>query len=330
MEGVMTTRTQPSQRPRVVILTPVYNEEAGLPQYVERVTAVLLDRPDYDFHVLFIEDGSADRSWEVICRICEKDARFEGLRLSRNYGSHIALSAGFAHARGDAIAILACDLQDPPEVILQFLEKWRSGARIVWGHRQQREDTPWRVWASSVFFNLIRRFAMPRGSRFSTGSFLLVDKQVASCLRRFQEHNRTVFALVAWTGFEQAVVEYERKQRVAGKSGWTFSKMIKSMYDTFVGFSYLPIKLMTWLGIIAFLISIALSVYLLACWWTGNPAPGWTSVMLALGFFFGIQFFLMGVTGEYLSRIYTESVRRPLYFVSDATQGTDSKGDDDD
>ena len=307
------------QRPSIVILTPVFNEESSLPLYAKKVSEVLLSRSDFDYRVLFIEDGSIDRSWEVIAGICRENPRFEGIRLSRNFGSHIALSAGFSNAGGDAIATLACDLQDPPEVILQFVQKWSEGARIVWGHRRNREDTTWRIWASNLFYGLIRKFAMPRGSKFTTGSFLLVDKKVAECFRQFRERNRITFALVAWTGFEQAVVEYDRKQRVAGTSGWTFSKMIKSMYDTFVGFSTLPIRLMTTLGILAFLLTVILSIYLLVCWLTGNPAPGWTSLMLAMGFFFGIQFFLMGVTGEYLSRIYTEAVGRPLYFVSDRT-----------
>jgi dolichol-phosphate mannosyltransferase len=138
-------------------------------------------------------------------------------------------------------------------------------------------------------------------------------------LSQFNEHNRITFALVAWTGFEQAVVEYDRKARVAGVSGWNFRKMVKAMYDAFIGFSLLPIRLMTLAGLVAFLITLALGVYLVYCWLTGNPRPGWTSTMGAMAFFFGIQFLLMGITGEYLYRIYAEVVRRPLYFLADET-----------
>lgn len=305
--------------PRISILTPVYNEEETLPLYINAVNEVLFTNPNYDFHVLFIDDGSHDRSWEIIRNICEKDSRFQGIRLSRNYGSHIALSAGFMNSDGDAVAILACDLQDPPEVIIAFLKKWESGAQIVWGRRRTREDVRWRTFASNIFYKLLRRFAMPRGSKFTTGSFLLVDKKVVECLRQFPEHNRITFALVAWTGFEQAIVDYDRKKRVAGKTGWSFNKMIKAMYDTFIGFSLLPIRIMTIAGILVSFLAVVISIYLVYEWFVGRPVMGWTSLILAIILLFGVQFLFMSITGEYLYRVYSESVRRPLFFISDKT-----------
>ena len=179
--------------------------------------------------------------------------------------------------------------------------------------------------ASNVFYRLIRRFAMPGGSKFTTGSFLLADRRVVGCFRQFQEHNRITFALVAWTGFDQKVVDYDRGQRRAGTSRWTYRKMLKSMYDTFIGFSLLPVRLITLLGAAVFLLTIVMSVYLLYLWHTGTPLLGWTSQILAMAMFFGIQFLLMGVMGEYLYRIYTEVVRRPLYFVSDTTSGEEGQ-----
>jgi dolichol-phosphate mannosyltransferase len=176
--------------------------------------------------------------------------------------------------------------------------------------------------ASNLFYKLMLGFAMPAGSKFTTGSFLLVDRKVAECFRQFHEHNRITFALVAWTGFEQMVVDYNRKPRVAGVSGWNFSKMMKTMYDAFIGFSFVPVRLMTRAGVVAFLITILLSVYLLFSLVTGNPIPGWTSIMLAIAFFFGIQFLMMGITAEYLYRIYAEVVRRPLYFISDRSDSS--------
>ncbi|MHB9073490.1 MAG: glycosyltransferase family 2 protein [Desulfobaccales bacterium] len=314
---MMKDDNQRSPRPRVVILTPAYNEEQSLPLYERAVREVLFSQTDYDFRVLFIEDGSTDRSWKVISKICANDSRFSGIRLSRNFGSHVALSAGFVNAEGDAIAILACDLQDPPEVVLEFLAKWRAGARIVWGRRRKREDKRWRIVTSNIFFKLIQRFAMPRGSKFTTGSFCLVDRQVADCFKQFQERNRTVFALVAWTGFDQEIVDYDRKERLAGNSGWNFGKMITATYDTFIGFSFLPIRLITILGAFVSFLTLPIAIYLLSSWFTGQPLMGWTSLMLAVVLFFGIQFLLMGIVGEYLYRIYAESVRRPLFFISD-------------
>jgi dolichol-phosphate mannosyltransferase len=304
---------------RVLILTPVYNEAQGLPYYERRVREVLLDRDDCEFRVLFIDDGSRDGSWQAIGEISRRDGRFQGLRLSRNYGSHIALSAGLAVADADCVVTLACDLQDPPEVVLDFVAAWRRGAHVVWGKRRTRGDSPWRILASNLFHALLRRFAMPRGSKFTTGSFLLADRRVVECVRQFGEQNRIVFALVAWTGFEEAVVEYDRRQRLTGRSRWTLSRLIKTAYDALIGFSSLPIRVMTVLGCGAFLVTALLAVYLVYSWAVGHPFPGWTSIMLGIALFFGIQFLLMGLSGEYLHRIYLESVKRPLYFVADRT-----------
>ena len=309
--------SQPA-RPEIVVLTPVYNEEQNLPFYVEKVR-LLLDRTDASFRFLFIDDGSTDRSWETIQEICRQNDRFEGIRLSRNFGSHAAVTAGFYHAEGDAIATLACDLQDPPEVILLFLEEWRQGARIVWGKRRTRADDAWRIWTSDFFHRLLKRHAMPKGSRFTTGSFFLVDRKVAECFRQFKEANRITFALVAWTGFDQAVVEYDRIRRERGVSGWNLSRMLKTMYDAFIGFSLLPVRLITAIGISAFGVALVTSLYLVTSWFLHKPIAGWTSLMLFLSTFFGLQFLVLGVIGEYLYRIYSETVRRPIYFVSDRT-----------
>jgi dolichol-phosphate mannosyltransferase len=305
-----------SARRRVTIVTPVYNEQESLPLYAETVQRALLARTDTEYDVLFVDDGSTDDSWRLIERICAGDARFRGLRLSRNFGAHIALCAGFDAARAEAVTVLACDLQDPPETVIEFVARWKAGADIVWGHRRQREDSLWRRLASRAFGATMRNYAMPPGSRFTTGSFLLADRKVVEAVQQMREQSRITFALVAWTGFRQEIVEYDRQRRRAGTSGWTFWRMIRTMYDAFVGFSALPIRLTTALGIAISLLSIPLAIYLVASWLLGDPLPGYTSVMLLLTVFFGIQFLLMGLVGEYLYRIYLEAVRRPLYFVA--------------
>jgi dolichol-phosphate mannosyltransferase len=307
---------------KITILTPVFNEEANLPLYEKAVSDILLSCQEYDFQILFIDDGSTDRSWSIILDISTRNPHnFQGIRLSRNYGSHIALSAGFDNATdGEAIATLACDLQDPPEVILEFLEKWRAGAQIVWGKRRTREDKLWKILTSKIFSKLMYNYAMPRNSKFTTGSFLLVDKKVAHCFRQFRESNRITFALVAWTGFEQVAVDYDRRQRKAGKSGWNLSKMLKTAYDAFIGFSATPIRLVTWLGITTSLLGVPMLLYIVFSWLVGSPVRGYTSIMAIIIVFFSIQFFLMGLMGEYLYRIYAEAVRRPLYFVSNTTK----------
>lgn len=311
-----------TERAKVVVVTPVYNEEAGLEAYAEHVTRVLLDDPGTDFRVILIDDGSTDSSWELISRISGRDSRFRGVRLSRNFGSHVALSAGFAHVDADAsaAATLACDLQDPPETILEFVRTWRAGADIVWGQRLSRQDSGWKVATSKMFNRALMKHAMPTGSKFTTGSFLLVDRVVLDCFNQFQEHNRITFALVAWTGFDQVRVPYHRAARTTGTSGWTFTKMLKSMYDAFIGLSTLPIRLMKWAAAVAFLVAVALIAYLvLLTTLTSTEAPGWASQMIVLSGFFAVQFTMMAIVGEYLNRIYTESMRRPFFFVSHDT-----------
>jgi dolichol-phosphate mannosyltransferase len=313
-------------KPKILVLTPVYNESAGLDAYEAAVREVLFARTDCDVHVLFIEDGSSDDSWRRITAMAAGDPRFRGLRLSRNYGSHIALSAGFANiGDADAVATLACDLQDPPTAVSLFIDTWKNGADIVWGKRMSRAESAFRVWTSRMFERLIRRFAMPPHSRFTTGSFLCVDRRVADCFAQFQEHNRVTFALVAWTGFHEEVVEYHREPRRTGTSGWTFWRMVKTMYDTFIGFSVLPIRVITVAGVVVSLLSVPIALYLLARKLTGQPLLGWTSVMLGLTLFSGLQFLMMGVVGEYLYRIYAEVVRRPLYFISATTDSAERR-----
>jgi len=302
---------------KISIVTPVYNEELGLTDFEKQVNNSLLLNTEYDFEVLLVDDGSSDNSWQIIGDICKNNKKFKGIRLSRNYGAHLAISAGFVQAIGDAVVVLACDLQDPPEVILKFINKWQAGAKIVWGKREEREDGSWRSVASSIFTRLLSKHAMPKGSKFTTGSFLLADRKVIDCFNQFQEHNRITFALVAWTGFNQEVVNYKRTTRRFGKSKWRMADLLKAMYDTFIGFSLLPIRLITLLGAGLFILSVLLLVYFLYSWFFGHPILGWTSQVMISTFFFGIQFLLMGIVGEYLYRIHSEVTRRPLFFVSE-------------
>lgn len=305
-----------SSKQRITIVTPVYNEEASLALYADAVERQLFNDDSIQVEVVLVDDGSTDASWSVIEEMCTRDERYRGLRLSRNFGAHAALSAGIENAQGDAVATLAADLQDPVGVIGEFIEAWRGGAQIVWGRRRSRDDEGWRVVASNLFFRLIRRYAMPRGSKFATGSFFLIDRRVVECFKQFPERNRITFALVAWTGFRQDVVLYDRQGRSAGKSGWSFGRMLKAMYDTFIGFSEVPARLMTITGLVTSLLSIPFSVYLVVSWWLTDTVPGWTGLMLGVTVFFGLQFLMMGLVGEYLYRIYSEVTARPLYFIS--------------
>ena len=309
-----------SSFPKIAVVTPLYNESEALPRYFREVGELLLDNSGCDVRLILVDDGSQDRSWQMLREACGKDERVSALRLSRNFGSHAAIAAGLNAVPDDidAVVVMACDLQDPPAVALEFVEQWRQGADIVWGQRTGRRDARWRIAASTVFEAMLRRWALPRGSLFTTGSFFLADRRVVEAMRAMQEHNRITFALVAWTGFDQARVPYQRAERVSGRSKWGVRRMLKTMYDAFVGFSTLPIRLMKAAATAAFLLALGLVAYLLViAAVTRTSVPGWTSQMLVLSVFFGIQFSLTAMIGEYLARIYQESVARPAYFVSE-------------
>ena len=211
-------------------------------------------------------------------------------------------------------------------MVMEFVDRWRKGADIVWGQRSVRQDAKWRVATSRAFGLLLRRWAMPKGSLVTTGSFLLADRQVIAAVRQMGERNRITFALVAWTGFNQDRVGYERAPRAAGVSGWSLRSMTKAMYDAFVGFSSMPITLMKSAAVGAILLALGLIVYLLSLHAIHSSAPGWTSQMLVLSIFFAIQFSLLALMGEYLARLYSEAVHRPLYLISETTDSAELEG----
>jgi glycosyltransferase involved in cell wall biosynthesis len=303
------------------VITPVYNEAANLERYASTVIHAMSRAEDAETRFLLVDDGSGDGSWAMIEKICLQNPAFSALRLSRNFGSHFALTAGMDHVGDDidVVATLAADLQDPPDVILRFLDAWRNGASIVWGRRRTRRDHGWRRLVSILFENLIRRYAMPRGSKFTTGSFFLADRIVIDCFKQMRETSRVTFALFAWTGFDQAVVDYDRAPRVAGKSGWTFGRMIQAFYDVVMSFSQMPARLLTLIGLTTSMLSGAALVYLIAVWMLSKVQPGWTAIMATMTLFFGILFLMLGVMSEYLYRILLESKKRPLYFVARRT-----------
>jgi glycosyltransferase involved in cell wall biosynthesis len=303
-------------KPVVTILTPVFNEALNLDKYAATISSLFLAREDIDYRVMLVDDGSTDDSWIRMTALCQRNSAFTAIRLSRNFGSHTALCAAIDRAEGDALVILACDLQDPAETVLEFVEEWKKGRQIVWGARRSRPEGHFRRYSVQLFQSLLRRHAMPRNSLFTTGSFLLMDRQVADCLRQFREHNRITFALVAWTGFDQSIIYYDRKAREKGVSGWTFGKTLKTIYDAFIGFSPLPARVMTLAGVVMSLFSMLFVIYLVLLAYDRTVLRGWTSIMALISFMFGMLFIMLGVVCEYLYRIFLESTRRPLYFIS--------------
>lgn len=314
--------------PLLSIITPVFNEQESLDEYYERVSRVF-EGQDFRVELILVDDGSTDKSWKKIEELSSRDARVRGIRLSRNFGVHLALSAGIDDARGDAVTILATDLQDPPETILDFVREWRGGAEVVWGRRTSRKEGPLRAGLSGIFRRVLVRAAFPWSPKFATGSFLLADRCVVEEFKRFRERHRLTFAVVAWSGFSQATVDYERQARSHGKSRWSLYRLTSAFIDAFVGYSYLPIRLISYLGIFVGLLTIPIIVYAIVSKLTGHTLqPGWTSIVVLVLLVGGLLLVAMGILGEYIYRLHQESVGRPLYIVRDTT-GRGGESDED-
>ena len=309
----------------ISLVVPVFNEEANLRRFHEAVSLVVRDIPGCDWEFVFVDDGSRDQSFAVIEDLRARDARVNGLRFARNFGSHVAIAAGMEHCRGDCAVIMAADLQDPPEALPEFVARWREGFDIVWGARTGREEGILRRGLMRMFYAAVRRFAIPGYPKGGTGSFCLATRKVIDTFRTCTERNRLTFGLIAWSGFRQTEVAYHRPPRTAGTSSWTAGRLVKSAIDTFVSFSFLPIRAMSYFGLFVSAVSFLFGAYVLVNKLAfGTIVEGWTSVMLAVLFLGGVQLTMIGVLGEYLWRILDEARGRPLYVI-DRTLGLDDR-----
>jgi dolichol-phosphate mannosyltransferase len=290
-------------RPLITIVVPVFNERDNLRSFHGAVNDVLGALGDYDWEFVFVDDGSRDASFDVLSELGAADPRVWALRFPRNFGSHVAIAAGIDHCRGDAAVIMAADLQDPPALIRDFVGRWRDDGRL-------------RSWGMSLFYRLVRRFAIPTYPKGGTGSFCLISRPVIEAFRECTERNRLTFGLIAWGGFRETSVPYHRPRRLVGSSSWTLGKMVKSAIDTFVSFSFLPIRAISILGLAVSGLSFLFGFYVIANrLWFGARIEGWTSVMLAVLVLGGVQLVMIGVLGEYLWRILDEARARPLYII---------------
>lgn len=299
----------------ISFVIPVFNEEESLLPFVDGLRATLTKIP-HDYELIFVDDGSRDSSWEKLGELVKSDSRIRALSLSRNFGSHSAITAGLFHARGDATIILAADLQDPPDVVLQFIEKWEKGFEVVWGVRKRRKDSGIKKFLSALFYRLLRALALPEYPAEGTGSFCLIDKKVRESLREFGEKNRVVFGLISWAGFKQDRVFYDREGRSHGKSKWSLGKMFKTGIDAFTAYSYIPLRLSTYAGVFFLFISLSVILFVTVDWFVRrNVLKGWTTLMISIYFLGGTQLLFLGIIGEYLWRISQDVKGRPLFIV---------------
>jgi dolichol-phosphate mannosyltransferase len=300
--------------PVLTIISPVYNEEALLPLFYRRVVAALagLDEP---FELLLIDDGSRDRSYEIMRGLRERDARVRIVSFSRNFGHQMAISAGLDFARGQAVIIMDADLQDPPELIPTLVEKWREGGEVVYAQRTRRRgETLFKRVTASLFYRLIGRIAsVPIPP--DTGDFRLLDRRVVDALVTMRERHRFLRGLSAWLGFRQVAVPYEREERLAGETKWPFWKMARFSLDAITGFSFAPLQLATACGffvaglsVLGILVAVVLRLFNVAI-------KGQATTLILVLFMGGVQLIFLGIIGEYLGRIYDEVRARPLYVV---------------
>jgi polyisoprenyl-phosphate glycosyltransferase len=303
-------------KPAVSLVIPVFNEEAVLPELFQRLAAVFDRQPDITWQAWLVNDGSRDRSAALIRTRAEADPRFMLLELTRNFGFQAALAAGLAHARGDAIVTMDADLQDPPEIIADMVARWREGADVVRAVRRSRQETGARRLGMDLFHGLFGRMAdFPIEA--NTGTFGLMDREAVEALNRLPERHRFFPGLRTWVGFTTGEVLYDRQERAAGQPQQTLTKLMRYALDGVFSFSYLPLRLLTYVGIfIAFLGFSAAVFYTVRRLLGVETAPtGYTTLVTIVLFLGGVQLIGIGVLGEYLGRVYDEVKQRPLYVV---------------
>ncbi|PYM25841.1 MAG: hypothetical protein DMD78_05345 [Candidatus Rokuibacteriota bacterium] len=311
----------PSQRRTVEVVVPVLNEEGNLSALYDEVSRVFREKaPQVDWRVVFVDDGSRDRSWALLTGLARRHPNVRAIRLNRNYGAHLAISAGIQCADADAIVVLAADMQDPPAVMAELVRRWEEGFKVVWGVRAARRREAWHRKAFSRAFHwLVRRYALPTYPAQGTGSFCLIDRVVARNLTTMHEDFRTIFGLVAMQGYAAAEVPYVREERTRGQSGWSVRRMIHTAIDVFTSYSHLPVRVITWIGVLSCALAFTGIVYQLAIYSLYGSVRGWTMLFAAVCFFGGVQTLALGILGEYIWRTFHEVKRRPLWFVEDAT-----------
>ncbi|GGG87894.1 glycosyltransferase family 2 protein [Paenibacillus radicis (ex Gao et al. 2016)] len=300
------------------IIVPMFNEEEVIGHTYLQLKAVM-DGYGESYELIFVNDGSRDRTVEIVDGICRNDRNVRLINFSRNFGHQIAITAGMDYAQGEAVIIIDADLQDPPEVMLEMIEKWKEGYEVVYGKRLKRKgETAFKKITAMMFYRTMRsmtNFDIP----MDTGDFRLIDRKVCDVLRGLKEKNRFVRGLVSWVGFRQTSVEYVREERFAGETKYPLKKMISFALDGITSFSYKPLKIATYVG---FFLSVTSFLYLMVVVYqklfTSYNEVGWTSIVAINLLFNGIILMLLGLIGEYIGRIYDESKNRPLYIVREA------------
>lgn len=310
----------------LTVLVPVYNEEAVIGEFYRRTVDVCETLEGTRFELLFIDDGSSDRSIELLHDLIQDDPRVSLIRLSRNFGKEAALTAGLDHVDSDAVIIIDADLQDPPELIPDMLKLWRQGYDTVYGQRTERHGESFtKKVTASAFYRLmahVGRFSIPR----DTGDFRLLSRRAVNALKSLPESNRFMKGLFSWIGYPQIALKYSRDPRHAGDTKFNYWKLWNFALDGITSFTTLPLKLASYIGVLLAFGSFVYGAYVVVktlLW--GDPVPGYPSLMTVILFIGGIQLMFLGVLGEYLGRMFDETKRRPLYLIQEHVRGSENE-----
>ncbi len=302
---------------KISLVVPMYNEEVLVQECYQRVSKILKGIENYSYEIIYINDGSTDKTIELLQNIAYEDKNVKIISFSRNFGHQCAVTAGLKHVTGDAIVIIDADLQDPPELIPDMLKLWEEGNEVIYGKRKTRYgESKFKLLTAKMFYNtlnLLSDVEIPK----DTGDFRLVDRKVVDVVNALPEHNKFLRGLFSWVGFKQKAFEYKRNERIAGKTKYPLSKMFKLGIDGIIGFSTKPLKLVGGLGSLSVAVSFIILIYSILSYifkWN-NLTPGWTSLMITITFLGGVILISLWMIGEYIGRIYDESKDRPQYII---------------
>ncbi|HEV2705805.1 MAG TPA: glycosyltransferase family 2 protein [Pyrinomonadaceae bacterium] len=302
----------------ISVVVPCYNEEPVIRETHRRLRLTLETLTELDHEVVYVDDGSSDATAALLRELQAEDEHVRIVLLSRNFGHQMAVTAGLEHAAGDAVVVIDADLQDPPEVIPEMVERWRDGYHVVYGLRTDREgETRFKLWTAKLFYKLMSRLSRTK-IPLEVGDFRLMDSKVVESLRAMPERDRFLRGMISWVGFRQVAVLYRRSPRYAGVTKYSLGKMARFAVDGVVSFSSAPLRLAIWTGFAAIGVALLGIVYaLFGRFITGDVVRGWASLFVAVLFMSGVQLICIGLIGEYIGRIYGEVKHRPLYFVQE-------------
>ena len=303
---------------KISIIIPAYNEQESLPILYERLTKLMETLNNYDFEVLFVNDGSKDQTIEIIKELREKDKRICYVDFARNFGKEIAMIAGLDYATGDCVIFMDADLQDPPELVPELVKYWEEGYDDVYAKRKSRKGETWlKKFTSKMYYKVLQHVTRVEIQE-DTGDFRLLDRRCVNALKKLRESQRNTKSMFSWIGYKKKEVLYDRDPRVAGTTKWNYGKLMDLAIDGITSLTTSPLRISTFIAIPTFIVLFGYFVYVIAkCFVVDQPIQAYQSIMLLILFFSGIQILLFGIVGEYLGRIFNETKNRPLYLVNE-------------